>query len=100
MGDKSYGTAPCSVPDPVNGLSEIRRVCKSGGKIIMIEHVRSEKAVLGVVMDLINPIVVNSYGANINRKTVENIKKAGLTTIEVRNLFSDTVKEIIIYNEK
>lgn len=90
----------CSVPDPVKGLKEISRVCKPGGKIIMIEHVRSEKAVLGVVMDLINPIVVNSYGANINRRTVENIKKAGFTAVEVKNLFSDIVKEIIIYNEK
>jgi ubiquinone/menaquinone biosynthesis C-methylase UbiE len=90
----------CSVPDPVKGLSEIRRVCKPSGKIIMIEHVRSEKAVLGVVMDLINPIVVNSYGANINRRTLENIKRAGFTAVEVRNLFSDIVKEIIIYNEK
>lgn len=90
----------CSVPDPVKGLGEIRRVCKAGGEIRMIEHVRSEKAVLGAVMDIINPIVVNSYGANINRRTVENIKKAGFTAVEVRNLFSDIVKEIIIHNEK
>lgn len=90
----------CSVPDPVMGLSEIRRVCKSGGKIIMIEHVRSEKAVLGVLMDLFNPIVVSCYGANINRRTVENIKLAGFTAVEVKNLFSDIVMEIIIYNEK
>lgn len=90
----------CSVPDPVKGLSEIRRVCKPGGRIIMIEHVRSEKAVLGLLMDFLNPLVVNSYGANINRRTVENIKNAGFTSIEVRNLFSDIVKEIIICNVK
>lgn len=36
----------CSVPDPIKGLIEIRRVCKPNGKIIMIEHVRSEKRVL------------------------------------------------------
>jgi ubiquinone/menaquinone biosynthesis C-methylase UbiE len=90
----------CSVPDPVKGLTEIRRVCKPGGKIIMVEHVRSEKAVLGVIMDLINPLVVNSYGANINRRTVENIEKADFTQVEVRNLFSDIVKEIIIHNVK
>lgn len=33
----------CSVPDPIKGLQEMKRVCKKGGKIILIEHVRSEK---------------------------------------------------------
>jgi ubiquinone/menaquinone biosynthesis C-methylase UbiE len=87
----------CSVPDPVKGLQEMRRVCKSGGKIIMIEHVRSEQAVLGLVMDIFNPLVVNLYGANINRRTVENVYKAGFTKVEVSNLSRDIVKKIQIY---
>jgi ubiquinone/menaquinone biosynthesis C-methylase UbiE len=37
----------CSVPDPVQGLKEIKRVCKNGGKIVMLEHVRSHKKVWG-----------------------------------------------------
>lgn len=90
----------CSVPDPIKGLKEIRRVCKPTGKIIMIEHVRSEKKVLGLIMDLMNPLVVNSYGANINRRTVENIHESGYTNVEVTNLTSDIVKKIVIYNEK
>ena len=90
----------CYVPDPVNGLLEIKRVCKPDGKIIMIEHVRSEKKVMGLVMDIFNPIIVNLYGANINRRTVSNVKKAGFTKVEVTNLTSDIVKKIVIYNKK
>lgn len=86
----------CSVPDPIKGLKEMGRVCKPKGKIIMIEHVRSESAVLGLVMDLFNPLVVNLYGANINRRTVENVYKAGFTKVEVSNLSSDIVKKIQI----
>lgn len=90
----------CSVPDPVKGLLEIMRVCKPGGKIVMIEHVRSEKKVLGIIMDVLNPLVVNLYGANINRRTVENINKAGYNKVEVANLYNDIVKKIVIYNDK
>ena len=90
----------CSVPDPVKGLLEIMRVCKPGGKIVMIEHVRSEKKVLGIIMDILNPLVVNFYGANINRRTLENINKAGYSKVEVTNLYKDIVKKIVIYNEK
>lgn len=90
----------CSVPDPVKGLLEIMRVCKPGGKIVMIEHVRSEKKVLGIIMDVLNPLVVNFYGANINRRTLENIHKAGYSKVEVSNLYKDIVKKIVIYNGK
>lgn len=90
----------CSVPDPVQGLKEIRRVCKPYGKIIMIEHVRSEKKVIGAFMDMINPIVVNLYGANINRRTINNIKTAGFIKVEEINLMGDIVKKIVINNVK
>lgn len=90
----------CSVPDPVKGLKEMRRVCKPNGKIIMIEHVRSEMWLLGAVMDILNPIVVTTYGANINRKTVENIYKSGFTDVNSNNLYGDIVKKIVIVNKK
>lgn len=90
----------CSVPDPVKGLKEIKRVCKDGGKIVMIEHEKSENKAIGLLMDIFNPITLNLYGANINRKTVENIKKAGFTKIEVTNLKSDILKKIVIHNFK
>jgi len=68
----------CSVPDPIIGFQEIGRVVKPDGKILLLDHVRSEINPLGPVMDLINPVTVRITGANINRRTVENARKAGL----------------------
>ena len=90
----------CSVPDPVKGLKEMKRVCKSGGKILMLEHVRSNKKMVGKAMDILNPIPLNIYGANINRRTYENLLKAGFDPdqINVKYLWFDIVKLININN--
>lgn len=84
----------CSVPDAVKGLKEIRRVCKKDEQIIMLEHVRSKNPVLGIVMDLLNPVVVRIVGANINRDTVKNLMSAGLKVEVEKDLMMDIVKHI------
>lgn len=86
----------CSVPDPVKGLKELKRVCKNEGKIIMLEHMRTKKEPWGRLMDYFNWISLYGWGANINRRTMENIKKADLKIEEVNNLWLDIVKEIVL----
>lgn len=84
----------CSVPDPIKGLKELKRVLKEDGRIIMLEHMRSQNEFVGKIMDLFNWVSLYTWGANINRKTIENIEKAGLKMVDVNDLMSDIVKEI------
>jgi ubiquinone/menaquinone biosynthesis C-methylase UbiE len=84
----------CSVPDPIRGLREIKRICKKKGRIILLEHVRPKGKVLGKIFDLLNVATVMLMGVNINRDTITNMKRAGLNIIEERNLFKDIVKLI------
>jgi len=81
----------CSVPNPILGLKELKRVCKPKGKLLLLEHMRPSNMVLGFVFDLLNPFVVRVMGANINRRTLENIIKAGWKIREKEKLSSDIV---------
>jgi ubiquinone/menaquinone biosynthesis C-methylase UbiE len=76
----------CSVPDPIKGLMEIRRVTRPGGQILLLEHVRIDRPVIGTLMDVLAPLVVWINGANINRKTVENVRIAGLKIERIEDL--------------
>ena len=81
----------CSVPDPVQGLRELRRVCKPDGRLVVLEHVRSANKLLGFIFDILNPYVVRMMGANINRRTIDNIKEAGWHIQTEKKLFLDIV---------
>ena len=85
----------CSVPDPVKGLQELRRVCKPDGQLIFLEHIRSSKKLMGLVMDMFNPLVVRIIGANINRKTLENMEAAGLHLRRVDTVGMEILKMVI-----
>lgn len=86
----------CSVPDPIKGLKEIRRVLKPGGKLLMLEHMRSDNKILGLLMDMVNPIVVKAVGANINRRTMENLSRAGFKIASEKRLMGTIMRELVV----
>ena len=44
------------VPDPVRMMQEIHRVCKPGGTVVIINHFRTTKPVLGALIGALDPL--------------------------------------------
>jgi ubiquinone/menaquinone biosynthesis C-methylase UbiE len=75
----------CTVADPVRALSEVRRVLKPQGRLLLIEHVRSEDAGLARWQDrLRGPWAWFGCGCQCNRATVESLRAGGFSVAELR----------------
>jgi len=75
------------------GLTEMCRVTKKGGRLLMLEHVKSSNWLVGGAMEKLNPVL--SIIDNINRGTVANVQEAGWSLVAEKNLLGDIVKQII-----
>ncbi len=84
----------CTIPNPVQGMRELGRVVKPGGDIWLLEHMRVDKPIIGSLMDFVNPLALRMMGTNINRRTVENVKLAGLEIEQIEDLLGKMVRLI------
>src|SRR5262245_59272562 len=68
----------CTFPDPVEALREMRRVCRPGGTILLLEHGRSDRPRLAAWQDRRAPNWAAHLGCWWNREPLENMRRAGL----------------------
>ena len=84
----------CSIPEPELAFAELKRVVKSGGRIILLEHVRPPRT-LGYFFDLLNVLTVALIEDHFNRKTAELAERSGLKVIELKHKASGAVNLIV-----
>jgi ubiquinone/menaquinone biosynthesis C-methylase UbiE len=89
--DGSFDTAVftlvlCTVPDPAAALAEAARVLGSGGRLLFVEHVRSEDPGLARWQDrLEGPWHFLGDGCHCNRDTVATIEASPFEVERVEN---------------
>lgn len=89
--DSSFDTAVvtlvlCTAPNPETALAEIARVLKPGGRLLFIEHVRSERPSLARWQDrLERPWRFLGDGCHCNRDTIATIAASPLRLGEVEH---------------
>jgi SAM-dependent methyltransferase len=68
----------CEVPDPLQGLAEVRRTLRGGGTLHLLEHVRP-RGILGHVATLLTAITRPLYGEHFDRDTESDVRRAGFS---------------------
>lgn len=90
--DKSFDTvvsslSTCTFPDPVTAMKEMARVCQPAGKVLLLEHGRSDRERLGRWQDRHADQFAEPLGCHWNREPLELAKNAGLKVVRARRSF-------------
>jgi ubiquinone/menaquinone biosynthesis C-methylase UbiE len=88
--------ALCTIPDPVAALLEVRRVLKSDGCYLFLEHGRSDDVRVARWQDFFNPLQQRlACGCNLNRPIDALIRGAGLQVNRLDRFRLESVPRIV-----
>ena len=79
----------CTVPNPIKGLKQARRVLKEDGKAVFLEHMKSSKFINNIFLYMMNPLTKLLLGTSMIRETEKNIEKAGFKIEKTYYLYKD-----------
>jgi ubiquinone/menaquinone biosynthesis C-methylase UbiE len=92
LADESFDTVVdtmslCTFPDPVATLQELGRVCRKSGRVLLLEHGRSDRAWLGGFQDRRAAKHAKPLGCNWNREPLRLVEQSGLRIVRAERYF-------------
>jgi ubiquinone/menaquinone biosynthesis C-methylase UbiE len=87
--DESFDTvtctlALCTIPDARAAVAEARRVLRPGGRLLLLEHVRSPRRTIGAVQRLLDPLAVRFKADHLAREPLEHLTAEGFAIDELQ----------------
>ena len=85
--DDSFDTvisalSTCTFPDPVAALAEMERVCRPGGRVLLLEHGRSDAELVGRLQDWRADAHYENHACRLTQDPLAHFADTDLTVVE------------------
>ena len=86
----------CNIPDPHRALGEMKRVLRPGGKLILVDHIRSAVKPVLWIQKGIELLSKRYEGEHMTRRPLEQVMAHGFEVIERDRLAPGSVVERLV----
>jgi ubiquinone/menaquinone biosynthesis C-methylase UbiE len=85
----------CNIPDPRQAIAEMRRVLRPGGRLVLVDHVRSTSKPIYWLQKVLEPLSVRADGDYLTRRPAEIVDLLGFEVVERDRLRKGIVERLV-----
>jgi ubiquinone/menaquinone biosynthesis C-methylase UbiE len=86
--------ALCSIPDPATAIAEMKRVLVPGGRLLLLDHVRSSWPPVVAGQWLVERVTIPAAGDHLTRRHLPLVRAAGFEIVETERRKLGTIERI------
>jgi ubiquinone/menaquinone biosynthesis C-methylase UbiE len=84
----------CAIPDDLRAVTEMARVLRPGGRLLLVDHVAASAAVLRAVQWLYERITIPLAGEHFRRRPLTYVRELGFTVEETKRFRLGIVERV------